>query len=58
MAPHYIGRYRLAPKHRYPAAFEDCEIATKYLIKNADKFGVDPNRIAVIGEITLKTWFK
>jgi acetyl esterase/lipase len=38
--------YRLAPKHPYPAALEDCHEALKWLAHQTD---VDPRRIAVGG---------
>lgn len=41
--------YRLAPKHVYPAALEDCYAVLSYVYNNAEKLGVDHNRIAVIG---------
>jgi pectinesterase len=42
--------YRLAPKHRYPAAVEDVEAAIRWVKKNAAQFKVDPNRLALLGE--------
>jgi acetyl esterase len=42
--------YRLAPKFTFPAPAEDVELAIQYVRKNAAKFKIDPNRIALIGE--------
>ncbi|XP_078668123.1 arylacetamide deacetylase-like [Branchiostoma floridae x Branchiostoma belcheri] len=42
--------YRLAPEHIYPAALDDCMAATKHFINNADKYNVDPSRVAVAGD--------
>ena len=41
--------YRLAPEYPFPAAVEDGTDAVLYLVKNADKFGIDVNRIATTG---------
>lgn len=42
--------YRLAPKHPYPAALDDCYEAWQWLLTNASEYGVDPNRIAISGQ--------
>jgi len=42
--------YRLAGKAKYPAAFDDCCAALKYMWNNADDLGIDKNKIMVGGE--------
>jgi alpha-L-fucosidase 2 len=42
--------YRLAPQYEFPADVEDVEAAISCVRANADKYKVDPNRIALIGE--------
>jgi acetyl esterase/lipase len=41
--------YRLAPKNKWPAQIEDVKTAVRFLRKNAEKYGIDPARIAAMG---------
>jgi acetyl esterase/lipase len=41
--------YRLSGEAPWPAQIEDCKLAVRWLRANAEKYHVDPTRIAVMG---------
>ncbi|MGF1582487.1 MAG: sulfatase-like hydrolase/transferase [Gemmataceae bacterium] len=41
--------YRLSGEAPFPAAIHDCKAAVRWLRSNADKYGLDPERIGAIG---------
>jgi acetyl esterase len=42
--------YRLAPEHPYPAAPEDCYAVLEWVAAHGREHGIDPDRLAVLGE--------
>jgi acetyl esterase len=42
--------YRLAPETAFPGPQEDCYAALAWLVANAERLGIDPQRILVMGE--------
>ncbi|HEV2637325.1 MAG TPA: alpha/beta hydrolase [Actinocrinis sp.] len=42
--------YRLAPEHPFPAAVDDCFVATQEIVDRAQSYGGDAKRVAVGGD--------
>ncbi len=45
-----LVNYRLAPKHRYPAAVEDVATALQWIVQHAHEYGGDASRLVLAGE--------
>lgn len=42
--------YRLAPKNKFPAAMEDANEAFRWLMDNAEEYGLDLSRVFAVGD--------
>jgi acetyl esterase/lipase len=45
----FVLKYRLGPKYHYPVELEDAQRAIRTVRANAKEFGVDPERIGMMG---------
>jgi acetyl esterase len=42
--------FRRSPEHRFPAAADDCALATRWMLSHAAELGLDPQHFALAGE--------
>lgn len=42
--------YRLAPEHPYPAALQDTNRVFGWIMENAQKYGIDSNKLTLVGD--------
>jgi acetyl esterase len=42
--------YRLAPEHPYPAGLEDCYAVLQWSVDKGGEYGINPDRLGVLGE--------
>jgi acetyl esterase/lipase len=48
--PMLVVDYRVGPEHPHPTPVEDCYAALQWLVAHAGELGVDPGRVAVVGD--------
>ncbi|GAA3851653.1 hypothetical protein GCM10022243_16730 [Saccharothrix violaceirubra] len=46
----FAVNYQKAPEHPFPVPLDDCEAAATWFVRNAVRFGVEPDRIGVFGD--------
>ncbi|MDX2038507.1 MAG: alpha/beta hydrolase [Isosphaeraceae bacterium] len=44
-----VLEYRIAPRYRHPAPIQDAQRAIRLVRKRSSEWGVDPNRVAILG---------
>jgi len=42
--------YRKAPRFTFPSQIEECVAVTQYVLSKASEFGIDPTRVAIMGD--------
>lgn len=45
----FVINHRAAPRFHHPAALEDAQRAVRFVRANAERYGIDPNRIGGVG---------
>lgn len=45
----FVVKYRLGPRYHHPAPLQDAQRAIRYVRANAEKLGVDPHRVGIMG---------
>ncbi len=48
--------YRQAPENKFPASHDDTLAAYKWLLENAESWGGDAKRVALVGEVPAAIW--